>query len=173
MGNLLWNEPLSEKTGFLNMRKTKPQISCAVTAQLISAFVFATWIVQWYKISSLYSSSVTAQPSLCQTWSKKPKTSFLRTRLKFKMSNVQQVSHQLIWAATRQNRSLGFPNRSNTCSATEDGQKLEISDLESRGIVLYMKPNQRCWSAVQLLCNWSAPFFTYMQNTGFLITQLI
>ena len=26
--------------------KTKPQISCAVTAQLISAFVFATWIVQ-------------------------------------------------------------------------------------------------------------------------------
>ena len=26
--------------------KTKPQISCAVTAQLISAFVFVTWIVQ-------------------------------------------------------------------------------------------------------------------------------
>ena len=26
--------------------KTKTQISCAVTAQLISAFVFATWIVQ-------------------------------------------------------------------------------------------------------------------------------
>ena len=26
--------------------KTKMQISCAVTAQLISAFVFATWIVQ-------------------------------------------------------------------------------------------------------------------------------
>ena len=27
--------------------KTKPQISCAVTAQLISAFVFVTWIVQF------------------------------------------------------------------------------------------------------------------------------
>ena len=27
--------------------KTKTQISCAVTAQLISAFVFATWIVQY------------------------------------------------------------------------------------------------------------------------------
>ena len=26
--------------------KTKAQISCAVTAQFISAFVFATWIVQ-------------------------------------------------------------------------------------------------------------------------------
>ena len=26
--------------------KTKPQISCMVTAQLISAFVFATWIIQ-------------------------------------------------------------------------------------------------------------------------------
>ena len=27
--------------------KTKPQISCAVTAQLISAFVFPIWIVQF------------------------------------------------------------------------------------------------------------------------------
>ena len=27
--------------------KTKTQISCAVTAQMISAFVFATWIVQY------------------------------------------------------------------------------------------------------------------------------
>ena len=35
-------EPHHEKTGFLHMRKTKPQISCAVTAQLISAFVLAT-----------------------------------------------------------------------------------------------------------------------------------
>ena len=29
--------------------KTKAQISCAVTAQLISAFVFAIWIVQFQK----------------------------------------------------------------------------------------------------------------------------
>ena len=34
-------EPRREKTGFL-----QTQISCAVTAQLISAFVFASWIVQ-------------------------------------------------------------------------------------------------------------------------------
>ena len=38
-------EPHHEKTGFLPMRK-KMQISCAVTAQLISAFVFTTRIVQ-------------------------------------------------------------------------------------------------------------------------------
>ena len=30
----------------LHIAKTKPQISCAVTAQLITAFVFATQIVQ-------------------------------------------------------------------------------------------------------------------------------
>ena len=40
------NEPRREKTGFLHHAKTKTQISCAVTAQLISAFVFAIRIVQ-------------------------------------------------------------------------------------------------------------------------------
>ena len=54
--------------------KTKAQISCAVTAQLISAFVFATRIVQFLslinlKIPSLYHSSVTVQAGLCWTWS--------------------------------------------------------------------------------------------------------
>ena len=39
-------EPRREKTGFLYMRKTKTQISFAVTAKLISAFVFAIRIVQ-------------------------------------------------------------------------------------------------------------------------------
>ena len=39
------NEPHHEKTGFLHMRKQSMQISCAVTTQLISAFVFATRIV--------------------------------------------------------------------------------------------------------------------------------
>ena len=34
------------KPAFCICEKTKPQISCAVTAQLISAFVFATQIVQ-------------------------------------------------------------------------------------------------------------------------------
>ena len=35
-------EPRHEKTCFFAYAKTKEQISCAVTAQLISAFVFAT-----------------------------------------------------------------------------------------------------------------------------------
>ena len=39
-------EPRYEKTGFFLYAKTKTQISCAVTAQVISAFVFATRIVQ-------------------------------------------------------------------------------------------------------------------------------
>ena len=39
---LFINEPCREKTGFLHMRKTKTQNSFAVTAKLISAFVFAT-----------------------------------------------------------------------------------------------------------------------------------
>ena len=40
-------EPRHEKTGFFSYAKTKRQISCAVTAQLISAFVFAIQIVQF------------------------------------------------------------------------------------------------------------------------------
>ena len=35
-------EPRHEKTRFLHYAKTKTQISCAKTAQLISVFVFAT-----------------------------------------------------------------------------------------------------------------------------------
>ena len=40
-------QPLHEKICSLQMRKTKAQISCAVIAQLISAFVLATKIVQF------------------------------------------------------------------------------------------------------------------------------
>ena len=41
-----------EKTCFLHVRKAKLQISCAVTAQLISTFVFATWINPKFQVSS-------------------------------------------------------------------------------------------------------------------------
>ena len=46
---LFWlsNEPRREKTGFFAYAKTKTQISFAVTAKLISAFVFASQIVQY------------------------------------------------------------------------------------------------------------------------------
>ena len=46
-GNPVLYEPYREKTGFLAYAKTKAQISCAVTAQLISAFVFAIRTVQF------------------------------------------------------------------------------------------------------------------------------
>ena len=47
--NSLYNklyEPLHEKTSFFAYAKIKVQISCTVTAQMICAFVFATYIVQ-------------------------------------------------------------------------------------------------------------------------------
>ena len=66
--------------------KTKMQISCAVTAQPISAFVFVTRIVQFlfylnpkFQDSSFF--SVTVQTSLCQTRLETPKTVFLASRV--------------------------------------------------------------------------------------------
>ena len=62
-------EQLHEKTCFFAYAKTKAQISCTVTAQLISAFVFATYIgstiplLSKSEISSLYPSSVVVQPN--------------------------------------------------------------------------------------------------------------
>ena len=53
-------EPRHEKTGFLhnNYVKTKTQISFEVTAKLISAFVFATRIVQsLYFLNSKFQAS--------------------------------------------------------------------------------------------------------------------
>ena len=43
---LLSREPCCEKTGFFAYAKTKTHISCTVTAQLISAFVFTIRIVR-------------------------------------------------------------------------------------------------------------------------------
>ena len=44
-----------------------------------------------YEISSFLLSSVTAQPCLCRTWSETPKTGFLRTRLKFKVTGSSSI----------------------------------------------------------------------------------
>ena len=67
--------------------KTKAQISIPVTANLISAFVFATWIVQFLYLlnpkfpASSHLPSVAAQAGSWQTWSETPKTAFLASRL--------------------------------------------------------------------------------------------
>ena len=47
VNELSFNEPRHEKTSILHRRKQKAQISFAVTAKLISAFVFATRMVQF------------------------------------------------------------------------------------------------------------------------------
>ena len=62
--------------------KTKAQISFAVTAKLISVFVFATRIVQRLYLYLTFedSSSVAVQTGLCQTWSETPNTAFLASR---------------------------------------------------------------------------------------------
>ena len=59
------------------------------------------------------------------------------------------------------------------CTATEDGWRLEISDLESRGIVLSKWRKQRRWSASRSPRSWSASLFSHMQNCGFLTSRLI
>ena len=46
-----------------------------------------------YEISSLWPSSVVAQPGLCRTWSETPKTGFLPTRLIYSYHNIRCNYH--------------------------------------------------------------------------------
>ena len=66
--------------------KTKTQISCAVTAQLISVFVFASQIGKSPFLNPEFSSfslaSVNVQPCLCRTWSETQIGGFHMRRLK-------------------------------------------------------------------------------------------
>ena len=62
--------------------KTKVQISCAVTAQLISAFVFAIQTVQFLFFLNIKPSSVLVQPGLSQPFLETPVTVFLMWQLK-------------------------------------------------------------------------------------------
>ena len=57
----------------------------AVTAKLISAFVFATLLPK-SEISSIKEYSVAVQPGLCRTLSKTPKTGYLRNSRGTKLS---------------------------------------------------------------------------------------
>ena len=69
-------------------------------ADLISAFVFATWIVipllPSSEISSFLLSSVIVQPSLCRTWSETQIISFLTHRLKYNIDVFISVSPVII-----------------------------------------------------------------------------
>ena len=66
--------------------KTKLQISCVVTPQVISALFSLPEdstipLLSKSEISSLWPSSVAVQPDLYWSWSVTPKTGFLMTRL--------------------------------------------------------------------------------------------
>ena len=65
-------EPRHEKIGFLHMRKQR--LCFRYTDSTIP-------LLPKSEISRLSPSSVTVQPSLCETWLITPKTGFLRTRL--------------------------------------------------------------------------------------------
>ena len=86
----LSHEPRREKAGFLHMRKQRRRsASRLLTAKLISAFVFANYIVHsLYFLNPKFRASnhllwlyQAVQPGLCGTWSETPKTGFLTTRL--------------------------------------------------------------------------------------------
>ena len=83
---------LPHKNPLFVYAKKKTQISFAVTAKLISAFVFATQIVQ-----SLYFLNQKIQASGHLLWLYTPKTGFLTTRLS--LYNVPKMQKNLQTAA--------------------------------------------------------------------------
>ena len=78
-----------EKTCFMYMKKqikTNTRYSFMKTVQLISTFVFPTYIVQYlYSLNPKFQASrnlLWLYSSVCVTWSKSPKKSLLMMRLK-------------------------------------------------------------------------------------------
>ena len=121
--------------------KTKTQISFAVTARLISAFVFPTWIVQYlYFLNTKFQSSspspVAVQPGLCKTLSESTLLVFSCCGSNHNRSTaLEYLSHKarkpVFWVSNQVWHNPG-------CTATEDDNRLEISDLVKRGAALSM-----------------------------------
>ena len=134
------------------------QISCTVTVQLISTFVFDTQTIQ-----SLYFLNPKFQASSHLLWLytawfvpdlvRNPKTGFLITLLKsvflVNLHNYPTTKDSPLHLPSSKKKKLYEPRCEKTglrgfrpgltqtrCTATEDCQKLESSDLGSRGIVL-------------------------------------
>ena len=61
--------------------KTKAQTGFAVTAKLISAFVFASRIAHFLSFLNPKFQASSLQVGLCQAWSETPKTGILASRL--------------------------------------------------------------------------------------------
>ena len=64
-----------------------------VTAKLISAFVFATWILLKSEISSFLPASVTVQVGLCQTWLETTEDQFSHVVAHIKLAQLSWNDH--------------------------------------------------------------------------------
>ena len=97
---------------------------CIGTTQLISVFVFATWIAQSLYFLNPKFQSVVVQPGLCRTWSETPKTCFCHDAANIEPRPVKTC----IW------------DFRTGCLATEDVWRFEISsDVESVDVLLSLK----------------------------------
>ena len=81
----------------------------------------------------------------------------------------------IIRAASRENLFSGFPTRSATNRGVQPqkmarGLKFRIKEVE--GLFFYVEKFMR-WSVARSPRNLSAPLFSHMQKTGFLMTRLI
>ena len=92
LGNIISISAFAPESQQSAYAKTKTQISCAVIAQLISTFVFATWIVQCLFFLNLKFQASSLQANLCQTWSKPQITGFLMRRLILIISKSQLLT---------------------------------------------------------------------------------
>ena len=108
--------------------KTKAHISCEVTAQLISAFGFATLLVQTFYFLNPKSSNVAVQPGLCRTWSKSRIHYFawhtVPARIICAMNGLSSYRHKPECGEINHNHSL-------TTDVSCQGRYLNLSDAAS------------------------------------------
>ena len=127
-----------------NKGADQPCSNCAVAAQLISTFVFATRKVQsLFLLNPKFEASspllLLHIPVCCRVGTKPQKPEFSR-RGSYDFRTFDIHPHQLLSCVMRK-PTKWFLNKSNTNQAVlaqEDGLRLEILDLESRGTVLAM-----------------------------------
>ena len=97
--------------------KTNAQISCAVTAQLISTFVFATWTAQFllYLYTKFQNSSFLLwlyRPVCVRPGQKSRRPVFLchSSYVKQKLSYMKYCTiFKIMWATSWENQQCGFP----------------------------------------------------------------
>ena len=133
-------EPCHEKNQRFAYAKTKTQISFAVTAKLISAFVFATRIVQslFYLNPKFQASShlLWLYSLVCVGPGQKPRRPVFSERGSYYLHLWWlHMLKQMIWVMSWENLSSGFPTRSDTNWALQlqkmaRGMKFRISEVE-------------------------------------------